>query len=388
MKQALQAFFKRPTTMIGIATALLFQLIFSVVWMTGYSGISDRTENLTIGVVNEDKALGSTIFENLKQSLPVQVEEVAELSSAETLLDERKLQMIVHIPADFSAKVTGGEGTAVLNYTINESNPQMIKTMMSGMAAQITSTVNKQAVASGAANVLGGLNMPQEQASAIGAALSERVVSNIQSTNPVKGINNQMVPMMMVLASYVGAMIMAQNLHLSSLAVRAQSGRWQVFGARVIINVAAAAVVSLAGSAFVLSLGGQSAHGFLALWGFQALFVLTFMFVAQMFLVIFGMAGMLFNIVTLSAQLVSSGAMMPREMLSDFYQGLSSIFPATYAVEGSMNILFGGPDVVHAALGLLSVLAAAVAVSALATALRKGDTGALAGVPASRPAQS
>ncbi|PZD95678.1 ABC transporter [Paenibacillus sambharensis] len=386
MRKTLQAFFKRPTTIIGIATALLFQLIFSVVWMTGYAGISDRTENLTVGVVSEDEMLGTTIIENLKQTLPVQVREVAELSSAETMLNERELQMIVHIPAGFSAKVTGGEETAVLNYTINESNPQMIKTMMSGMAAQITSTVNKQAVASGAANVLGGLNMPQAQAAAVGAALSERVVSEMQMTNPVQGINNQMVPMMMVLASYVGAMIMAQNLHLSSLAVRAQAGRWQVFGARVVINVAAAVVVSLAGSAFVLALGGQSAQGFLALWGFQALFVLTFMFVAQMFLIIFGMAGMLFNILTLSAQLVSSGAMMPREMLSDFYQGLSSIFPATYAVEGSMNILFGGPGIEHAALGLLYVLGVVVAVSALATALRRGNAGAKAGLPSSRPA--
>jgi len=38
LKNALRALAKQPTTIIGIAAALLFQLIFTVVWMTGYDG--------------------------------------------------------------------------------------------------------------------------------------------------------------------------------------------------------------------------------------------------------------------------------------------------------------------------------------------------------------
>jgi uncharacterized phage infection (PIP) family protein YhgE len=107
------------------------------------------------------------------------------------------------------------------------------------------------------------------------------------------------------------------------------------------------------------------------MWGFQALFLLTFMFVTQMFLILFGMAGMLFNIILLSAQLVSSGAMVPRELLSDFYLSLGKIFPATYAVEGSMNVLFGGPGIGGASLGLVIIMAAAALVGALTVGLRK-----------------
>jgi uncharacterized phage infection (PIP) family protein YhgE len=95
------------------------------------------------------------------------------------------------------------------------------------------------------------------------------------------------------------------------------------------------------------------------------------MFFAQIFLLLFGNAGMLFNIVVLSAQLVSSGAMVPRELLSDFYHGLSLYLPATYAVQGNMNLLFGGPSVAGPSWGLLMIMLASVAVGVVITALKK-----------------
>ncbi len=381
MKQALQAFMKRPTTLIGIGTALLFQLIFSVVWMTGYDGITDRTDQLRIGVVNEDQQLGAMVAASLAEQLPVQVKAVGELAAAERMLDERELHMVVHIPADFSARAQSADQTAAIRYTINESNASLIKSMMSGIAGQITATVNKQAIAGGAAQMLAGLELPERQAEQMAGALSERVASTFTYTNPVQGVNNQMVPMMMVLASYVGAMIMGMNLEQSNMAAATKTGRWQRFGARVAINLVSSVIVSLVGTSLVMALGGQAENGFLAMWGFQALFILTFMFVSQLFLIVFGMAGMLFNIMLLSAQLVSSGAMMPRELLSDFYNGLSWFFPATYAVEGSMNLLFGGPGVGDAVVGLLLVLAAAIALAVVATAARRSSKGEPVGVP-------
>ncbi len=113
----------------------------------------------------------------------------------------------------------------------------------------------------------------------------------------------------------------------------------------------------------------------MSLWLFQSLFVMTFMFAAQAFLLLFGMAGMLFNIIMLSVQLVSSGAMVPREMLSDFYADLGRYLPATYAVEGNMNLLFGGPGVAGCAWGLVLIMLVSIAVGLVALAVRK-ETGA------------
>ncbi len=212
MKHALQAFLKKPTTFVGIVTALMFQLIFSVVWMTGYDGVTENAKRLKIAIVNEDQGIGKQVAEQIRSSVPFQTEWVETVESAKQRLNEREVQMVLHIPADFSAKLQTPEQPAQITYTINESNPALIKTIMSGAAANVTAAVNKQAVAAGAQAVLVQAKLAAPQAEAMAQRLSERVTADMQYTNPVSGMANQMIPMMMVLASYVGSMIMAMNL--------------------------------------------------------------------------------------------------------------------------------------------------------------------------------
>lgn len=376
MGKVIVAFMKKPTTIVGIMTAILFQLIFSVIWMTGYDGVTDveRMKGLHVGIVVQDEQVGPAIADKLAESLPVQTELISSPEEAQQMLDNRELQMVITIPAEFGQSIMAADRMAAIEYTINESNPALIRSMMSTIAAQVTSTMNKEAVGQGVHSVLTQAKLPEEQAAGSAVALSERVVSDFQYTNKVDGMNNQMVPMMMVLASYVGAMIMGMNLEQSSMAVASQYGRMKRFAARSIINVVSAVIVSLIGSSLVMALGGQAEQGFLAMWGFQSLFVLTFMFVSQLFLILFGMAGMVFNIIMLSLQLVSSGAMLPRELLSDFYVAIGSYLPATYAVEGNMNLLFGGPSIASDSLALLIIAAVALVISLAVTGLRKGRT--------------
>jgi uncharacterized phage infection (PIP) family protein YhgE len=241
---------------------------------------------------------------------------------------------------------------------------------MQGVSANVTAMVNKEAVTAGAQAMLAQANVPAQQAQSMAQGLGEKVVSDFQTVNKVKNMSNQMIPMMMVLSSFVGSMIMAMNLQQSSMAIQTLS-KWQKLWTRFVIHAASAIVISAIGSSLVLAFGGQSAHGFLAMWGFQAVFLMTFMFFTQMFVVLFGVGGMLFNIIGMSVQLVTSGAMVPREMLSPFYLELSRYLPATYAVEGSMNLLFGGPGVGSDVAVLLGMTAIAAVVALAAVALRK-----------------
>ncbi len=61
MLQALQAYLKKPATKIGIMTAMMFQIIFSLIWMTGYEGVNDNTKQLKIAVVNDDPGFGRKV---------------------------------------------------------------------------------------------------------------------------------------------------------------------------------------------------------------------------------------------------------------------------------------------------------------------------------------
>ncbi|WP_442602390.1 YhgE/Pip domain-containing protein [Paenibacillus sp. KN14-4R] len=374
MVHALRAFFKKGTTFVGIGTAIIFQLLFSVIWMTGYSGVSNNTDQLRIVVVNEDHgAMGSKVTSNLQTNLPFQVSTLSKIDEAQTALNQRDAQLVVHIPEQFTATLAAAGKQAVIDYTINESNASLIKNMMQSVAANITTTVNKEASAAGTEALITKMNnsLPAEQAHSIAQNLADKVASNVQYMNKVKDMSNQMIPMMLTLASIVGTMIMGMNINQSSLAIGNAHSKWHKFAARNVINVSSAIVVGLIGTSAVMLLGGATQYGFMAMWGFEVTFLLAFMFVAQMFLILFGSAGMLLNIAMLSLQLVSSGAMIPRELLSSFYRQLSEYMPATYAVDGMMNILFGGPNPLADAGALACVAGTALLVSVIVVSLKK-----------------
>ncbi|GLI06022.1 hypothetical protein YDYSG_20520 [Paenibacillus tyrfis] len=371
MLQALRAYLKKPATIIGIVTAMMFQIIFSLVWMSGYRGVNENVKQLKIAVVNEDQGVGKRVEEQLVSSLPFRMISEPSLSRAQEQLNNREVQMVLHLPADFSKQLQAQEQKGRIDYFINESNPALIKSIMQGVANGVTATVGKEAAAMGMQAVLVQANMPAAQAQSVAQGISDKVQSNIESINPVLGMHNQMVPMMMVLASFVGAMIMGMNVQQATAMLGPNFSRWSKFGARVIINVVSAVFIALIGSSLVMAMGGQTAAGFVSLWLFQALFLMTFMFFSQMFLIVFGMAGMLFNIAMLSIQLVSSGAMVPRELLGGFYHTFSEYLPATYAVDGGMNLLFGGPSVSADAGALVAIMLCCLIVGLAATGLRR-----------------
>jgi YhgE/Pip-like protein len=371
MLEALKAYMKKPTTIIGIVTAMMFQVIFSIIWMTGYNGVTDNVNHLKVAIVNQDQGVGKKLTEQLKTSLPFGIEAMSSLEEAKASLDNRDVQMVLHIPVDFTSRLQAPGQKAPLSYFINESNPAMIKSTMQSIASSITAAVNKEATMSGAQVVLQQANVPAQQAQGIAQGLVDKAEATIEYVHPVSGMNNQMLPMMLVLSSFVGAMIMGMNVQQSTMMIGASVSKWNKFGARITINIVSSLFIALLGSTLVLFLGGKTVAGFVPMWLFQALFLLTFMFFSQMFLILFGMAGMLLNIMSLSLQLVSSGAMVPRELLGSFYYRLSEYMPATYAVEGSMNLLFGGPSAWGAAGFLAMIAATCLVIAALGVGLRR-----------------
>lgn len=52
--KGLKALLKVRGTYIGISAAILFQLIFFAVWLTAYMGVQDRTDQLSVSIVDED----------------------------------------------------------------------------------------------------------------------------------------------------------------------------------------------------------------------------------------------------------------------------------------------------------------------------------------------
>ncbi|MBB6443953.1 YhgE/Pip domain-containing protein [Bacillus benzoevorans] len=356
--KAVKSLLKFQETKIGLVTAFAFLLIFFCIWMTAYNGITDRADNLKIGFVNEDGSLGLKIKETLVQKVPFDMQTYSSLQDAKQEMNERNLDMVILIPKDFSQSIQTNE-EAKIEYFINQANASMAKQIMDNAAQNITKTVNEniysykqQVMLQNGSGQLTSLVPSQELTQVVSQNITQivqslnvnTVQSSVQKTNNAEGFAVTMVPMMMILASFVGSMIMSMNINIAAMKLKNTHGRWSIFSARLLLNLGASLLLSLLTILLMLVFNIEWKTSMLQTWIFQTFVFFSFISLTQMFVIVFGTGGMVFNIIFLSIQLVTSGVMVPKVMLPEFYQTISASLPATYAANGYYTVIFGGKE--------------------------------------------
>ncbi|MEK5053587.1 ABC transporter permease [Niallia sp. FSL K6-0212] len=383
--KTLKQFFKHPETIIGISTAVAFLLIFFCVWMTAYDGVNNRIDKLKIGLVNEDQQIGSMIEKEVVKNVPFEVKMYQSIDSAKKDMNQSKLDMVMQIPAIFSSRLQENE-IPEINYFINQANATLAKQIMDGAAKNITQSINEniynykqQLILSNLQEQL-GKNVPsnelaQEFSKGISQALEslniQSVQTTVEKTNNVDGFAPTMVPLMMVLASYVGSMIMSLNMNIVSSKIKSNYNKWSIFLVRQIINIGASILLSSI-TLLLFAIFNIELHTSIIESGIFQIFVyFSFLSLTQMFVILFGPGGMLFNILALSLQLVTSGVIIPKTMLSSFYQTIGSYLPATYASNGYYSLIFGGKSLTTEMMALLIVSTVTLFVALVRIALLK-----------------
>lgn len=355
-----KSFFKQKETLLGIAAAIAFQLIFVIVWLTGYDGVYDRINQFSIGIVNDDTILGKEIVNELKNKESFQITEFKSVNQAKEELNQRNVNMLIHFPNELMEKLQANEMVNV-DYYINQSAPTLTKQIMEKAANEINNTFNQQI--SGTLNTQLGEAIPQmvatefpnEDMKPIVNDIATQVVQLVQQntqttpinknlikTNNKEGFAITMVPLLIVLASYISAMLISQYLQLANGNLINKYTRSSLFVGRQIINILLAISISLLTVCLMLFFSIEMDYNFFALWGFQAILLFSFLVISQLFVMLFGNAGMIFNIALTATQLVSSGAIVPRELLPSFYYELGNLLPATYGVNSYFSLIYGG----------------------------------------------
>lgn len=380
--KVLRSFFKHRETLLGISAAIAFQLIFVTVWLTGYDGVYERTDQFKIGVVNEDSLLGEKITNELKDNTLFKVTILEELSQAKQELDERNINMLVHLPNDMTEQIQANENTHI-DYYINQSVPTLTKQMMETAANKLNEQVNLQVHETINTQLLETIpqmiadQYPNEEMEVMVKEIANQVVEVVQEntkTTPVQanvlkmnakeGFTATMVPLLIVLASYIGAMLISQHLQFTQGKLKSKYNRSALFIGRQVINILVAISISLLTVCLMYFSSIEFDHSFFVLWGFQAILMFSFLALSQIFVMLFGNLGMVFNIALTATQLVSSGAIVPRELLPSFYQGLGNILPATYGVNSYFSFIYGGgsltTDMKYLSLIIISLLIIAI----------------------------
>lgn len=387
MTKGLQALFKIRETYIGIVATVAFQLIFFSIWMTAYDGINDRTDNLTIGYISEDTAFGQEMIDGLKESLPFASKDYSSIDMAEKDLENRYIHMMIHIPADFTAQLKAGKDANII-YSINQANASLAKTMMEGVAKQTTNEINHQLYSVQQGEIVKAFSqqfsqLPIEQNTALLVqdtvtttimGVKDRIVeSTIMKTNDVKEFAANFVPLMVIISSFVGAMVMIMQHQQAAQMLQDSVSKWSIFFARQLLNFAVAFILPLLTIGLMQLFAISSDESLITIYLFQGFMYWAFLCLAQVFVILFGNLGMVFNICALSLQLVTSGVLVPNALLSEFYHRLASLLPATYGADGYYTIIFGGNTESlisnSRALGMIIVVTLAIAI--IAVALKK-----------------
>ncbi|MBE7105987.1 DUF3533 domain-containing protein [Bacillus cereus] len=363
----LKQFLKRPGTYVGMVVALSFQLIFFCVWLTAYDGVNERADQMRIAIVNEDGNIGSKIAEGLQRNLPFQVKKEQSMEKANEEMNDHVYDMIIEIPASFSKDINE-TGKANLNFHINQANAMMAKQMMEGAAKQIRDNVNKEIASHKEQAIVGKLQaVGPENVEVIKGLTGDSIGFTVHKVNDAKGFSVNMVPLMIVLASFVGAMIM--SMELSKVAKEVKDG-WSNFLSRQIINGTVSILLACITIGLMKGFQIEMHETVWGIWVFQAIVFFAFLSLTQMFITVFGNAGMIFNIISLSLQLVSSGVIVPHEMLSKTYQIIGELFPATYAANGYYTIIFGGVNLEGNVISLLFIILVTQLVAGIAIGIK------------------
>lgn len=377
-------FFKQKETLLGISAAIAFQLIFIIVWLTGYDGVNERTNQFTIGIVNEDSIVGEKITNELTDNTSFKITMFSELPQAKQELDSRNISMLIHMPATITEQLQANEH-AHIDYYINQSVPTLTKQIMETSANKLNEQVNEQI--RHMTNTQLGETIPQlvvatsssKEMEVIVEEVAHQVVqlvqentkvtpmkANVVKTNDKAGFSVTMVPLLIVLASYIGAMLISQHLQFSAAKLRSEYSRAALFIGRQIINFIVAITIALLTVTLMYLFNIDMEHNFFTFWGFQAVLMFSFLALSQVFVMLFGNLGMIFNISLTAIQLVSSGAIVPRELLSPFYQELGNILPATYGVNSYFSLIYGGGNFTSDMTYLLIIISVLLLIAVIA----------------------
>ncbi len=362
--------FKQFLGLQGVKASIFMGIFYAVamllIFLTGYSSLPGNMDELKVAIVNDDVGeAGTQIADQLKESLPFKINTDLTNEKALDKLEDNKYALVIHIPENFSENAQKGE-SAQIDFSVNEASATMVSSAMKSVVNEINNQLSASFSTQTAKGVLLNFNLPEDQADKIAAQIENSYVGNYIIVNDVPdGMHNNMLPMFLTMACYVGAMIAAMQLVGAFKQSRGKASKAKLFtyvqGSALVI-----AVVSTIFALLVAYLIADIDSGILfKLAGQQILLYMAAFNVCAIFTFLIGEAGMILNIPVLLSQTIANGATMPREMMYGYFDFISHISPMYYSVQSYYAVMFGSTEQAPFLWGLAAVAVGAVIINIL-----------------------
>ncbi|MGD6875048.1 YhgE/Pip domain-containing protein [Bacillus infantis] len=336
-------FLKTRGAIASIFMGIFYAAAMLGIFLPGYSAIPGNVDQMPIAIVNEDTgAYGAQIAGQLQENLPFKEIET-DISNKQAIkdLNHNDLALVVRIPETFSADLQKGEGSTGIDFTINEASATTVSSTMKSVVGEINNQLRSQFSQQTAQGVLMNFNLPEDQAAEMAKKIETAYSGNVISINKIPaGMNNNMLPMFLTMAGYVGAMIGAMQLVAAFRESRGKASKTRLF-LYVQLTALLIAVVSSAVAVGVAYLVNEpSGSLFFGMAGQQILnYMVCFNFTAVLIFLI-GEGGMVLNLPILLMQTLANGATISREMMYAPFQWMSHISPMYYSVQAYMANMY------------------------------------------------
>ncbi|MGM0791375.1 MAG: YhgE/Pip domain-containing protein [Bacillota bacterium] len=336
-------FLKTRGAIASIFMGIFYAAAMLGIFLPGYSAIPGNVDQMPIAIVNEDAgAYGAQIAGQLQENLPFKEIET-DISNKQAIkdLNHNDLALVVRIPETFSADLQKGEGSTGIDFTINEASATTVSSTMKSVVGEINNQLRSQFSQQTAQGVLMNFNLPEDQAAEMAKKIETAYSGNVISINKIPaGMNNNMLPMFLTMAGYVGAMIGAMQLVAAFRESRGKASKTRLF-LYVQLTALLIAVVSSAVAVGVAYLVNEpSGDLFFGIAGQQILnYMVCFNFTAVLVFLI-GEGGMVLNLPILLMQTLANGATISREMMYAPFQWMSHISPMYYSVQAYMANMY------------------------------------------------
>ncbi len=338
-------FLKTRGAIAAIFMGIFYAIAMLGIFLPGYSAIPGNVDKLPIAIVNDDKGeYGAQIASQLEENLPFKNIET-DLSNNQALkdLDKNDLALVVHIPETFSADMQKGEVSSSIDFTINEAGATTVSSTMNSVVTQINNQLSTQFSRQTAQGVLMNFNVPEDQAAELAKKIETAYTGNVVSINEIPdGMNNNMLPMFLTMAGYVGAMIGAMQLVAAFKASRGKASKTKLFLYVQSTALLIAVTSSLIALGITYLVNQPSGELFFGILGQQILnYLVCFNFTAILLFLV-GEGGMILNLPILLFQTLANGATIPRDMMYLPYEWMSHISPMYYSVQAYFANMYGG----------------------------------------------
>lgn len=351
-------FLKSTGAKSSIFMGILYAVCMLGIFLPGYTAIPGNIDQLPIAIINDDTGeIGDEVAKSLTEQLPFETVKT-EISNEAALkeLEDNELALVIHIPETFSANLENSDVASNIDFTVNEAGATVVASSMNQVVSQINAQLSAQFSQQTAQGILMNLNVPKEQAQELAEQIENSYIGNMVTVNDVPdGMHNNMLPMFLTMALYVGAMIAAMQLVGAFKANRGKASKTRLFIYVQLTAIIVGIIAGIVSAAIALGINDLSGEVFFKIWAQQILNYWVFFNFTATVVFLIGEAGMILNIPILLLQTIANGATIPRDMMYAPYEWASYITPMYYSVQAYLANIFGSTSVSPYLIGLAIV---------------------------------